>query len=82
MNAKLMCKVTKGVVGELVDYILGKVQNFSALDFTVLKVCLSTTGVLLGVAFSKSLKKLVPILAIISLASYLYLIFKLFIEDN
>ncbi len=82
MRAQEMYVSTKGVLAELTDYAMEKVKNFTVVDFAVMKICLSTTGMLLGIAFSKTLKKIAPLLAIISVATYVYLVFKMFIEEN
>ncbi len=74
-------KVVDGYVN-LVDLIMGKVKNFSVMDFAIMKICISFIGILIGIKFSCKLKKAVPIIGFIALFSYFYLIYKLFFEKK
>lgn len=64
------------------DYIMDRVRRFSILDFGIFKLCILSIGMIIGSFFSKCLKKCTPVLVIIALASYAYLIYKLFFEEE
>ncbi len=65
-----------------VDSIMDRVKNFTVFDFAIMKICLSFTGMIIGVIFSKNLKKCLPFLTIVAIASYGYMLFKMFIEKE
>ena len=63
------------------DLLLARSRRFTLFDWAILKTCLISFGLLLGAAFSRFFKKLVPVLAIVFLASWAYALWRLFYDD-
>ena len=64
------------------DYSVTQAQTFSLFDFAVLKVCLLSLGVWLGACFSRFFKKFRGILFVAFTASWLYLFWRVFFDDD
>lgn len=81
--------VMRGQAGELLaraddllSYSREKARGFSPFDFAICKVCLLSFGVWLGAQFSKFFKRFRVFLFFSFVASYIYLIWRLFLSDN
>ncbi len=70
----------KDTVCSLADTVFTKVKGFDMFDFAILKICLGTIGMLIGMCFSKSLKKAAPFLVLVAIVSYAYIMYKVFFE--
>lgn len=66
----------------LIRYLMKKVQTFSVFDFAVFKMCLICFGGWLATTFIKNAKKWKLVLLIGFLASWVYLIWRLFIQQD
>lgn len=70
-------------LNKLVGFMLKSVAHFDIFDWAILKTCLVSFGILIGSMFAKIFKKLAPLMAIIVLASWAYIAWRIFfIEDN
>lgn len=72
----------KGQVGRWVDYSVERAKDFSMIDFAVFKVCLLTLGLWLGACFSKFFKKFRGLLFVCFTASWIYLVWRVFFDDE
>ncbi|MGN1007706.1 MAG: hypothetical protein ACI4PV_02075 [Butyricicoccus sp.] len=66
---------------DLLNYSMEKARGFSILDFAVLKLCVFSFGVWLGAQFSKFFKRFRVFIFLGFVASYIYLIWRLFLRD-
>lgn len=67
---------------QLLEYLMQKVRTFSVLDFAIFKMCLVCFGGWLSATFIKNIKKWKPVLFIAFLASWIYLIWRLFFQQD
>ena len=65
---------------ECCDYVMEKASRFTVLDFAVLKTTLFSMGLLVGTYCSQFFKKYQAFLWVITLFSYMFLIYRLFIK--
>lgn len=65
-----------------VQYLVGKAHTMNALDFSILKVCCLCLGAWTATVFSKTAKKCKGLLFIGFLASWGYLIWRLFFQET
>ncbi|WP_283674834.1 hypothetical protein [Butyricicoccus sp. Marseille-Q5471] len=72
----------KGCAGRWVDYGVSKAQEFSVFDFAVFKLCLLSLGIWLGACFAKFFKKFRGALFVLFAASWLYLFWRIFFDDE
>lgn len=72
-----MCNLAKGFV----EWGMDRWKRFTAIDVAAFKVCLASVGVLFGVYFAKPLKKWRPILWLIAVASYAWVIWRLLSDE-
>ncbi len=79
---KLNSKNKTCAFNNLIKDIMGKVKNFSLVDFTIMKICLSFAGLFIGIKFSEKLKSKASFIGIIALLSYFYMIYKLFFQKK
>ena len=68
--------------GRWADYAVTRAHGFSLFDFAVFEACLLSLGLWLGACFSKSFKKFRGLLFIAFAASWLYLFWRVFFEDD
>lgn len=66
---------------DLLNYSMEKARSFSILDFAVFKICLLSFGIWLGSQFSKFFKRFRVFVFLGFVASYIYLIWRLFLRD-
>lgn len=78
MKTKKMNNNNKSTKTSLTDYSLSIIRNLSIFDFAIVKICLISIGMLIGVRFNSNIKKSTPFIGIVALTSYLYLITKFF----
>ena len=67
-----------GQADRFIDYTMGRARGFSVLDFAIFKVCLICFGAWLASLFSKAAQKLKPLFLIGFLATWFYLIWRIF----
>lgn len=77
-----ICEKAKINYAVLIDFIMEKFQKFNIWDFAVFKSCVISFGLILGSHFSKTFKKFTPILIVVALASYSYIIYKIFFKKD
>lgn len=82
MKNCLICQNIKLYYAVIADFAMERVKFFNVFDFAMLKVCLLSIGMLLGAFYSKHIKKSAFFIIIIALCSYIYLIYKLFYDDE
>lgn len=70
-----------GIVKRFADWGMERWKRFTVADVAVYKVCLLSVGALLGAYFARSLKKLRPLLWIVAIASYGYMIWRLIFDE-
>ena len=63
---------------DMIEYVMGRVQFLTIVDWTMLKSCLVSFGILLGSSFSGFFKKIKPIIAFIALFTWMYTIIRIF----
>lgn len=78
----ITCKKCCETANLFVQYLLTKARTFSVLDFAVFKTCLVCFGAFLATLFSKQAKKFKFLLFIGFLASWVYLIWRIFFQDD
>ena len=69
-------------VQRVIDWCMDRFRGFSVRDVAIFKTCLLSIGTLLGVYFVKPLKKLAPVVWVAAVASYAYLIWRMFFADE
>lgn len=82
MMQSITCKKCCEKVNFLVKYLLARARTFSILDFAIFKTCLVCFGAFIATVFSKQAKKFKFLLFIGFLASWVYLIWRLFFQDD
>ncbi len=76
--SKLYCK--KGRI--LTAFLLGRAAHFSILDWAIFKTCLITLGLMIGTWFARLFKKLAPLVALLFIASWIYLVWRIFLGED
>ncbi len=66
----------------MIDTVMSKVKKFNLFDFTIMKICLSFMGIFIGIKCSDKLKKSASTIGFIALLSYLYMLYKFFVEEE
>lgn len=66
---------------DLLNYLMETAHRFSVLDFALFKVCLLSLGIWLGSQFSKFFKRFRVFVFLGFIASYVYLIWRLFLRE-
>jgi len=77
-----MCEKAKNSCAVLIDYLMDAVRKFTPFDFAIFKTLMFSMGLLIGGIFSKKVKKFEIVLIFISLASFVYVMYKLFKKDS
>ena len=72
----------KRELGELIDFAMDSLQLFTITDMAMFKIFLISFGILLGITFTKFFKAMSPIVKILFVASYAYIVWKVFVEDE
>lgn len=78
----ITCKKCCEKANFLVQYLLSQARTFGILDFAIFKTCLVCLGAFLAASFSKQAKKFKFLLFIGFLASWVYLIWRIFLQDD
>lgn len=71
--------MTMQKVYQALDYLTDRFKGFDIWEIGVFKVCLLAFGVLIGLYAGKTCRKFAPLVWIAFIASYIYVIYKLFI---
>lgn len=69
-------------IDALTDYVLKRAETFDLFDWAIFKTCLLSLGVLIGSMLAKFFKKLAPLTTIIFIASWGYLIWRVFFSQE
>lgn len=64
------------------DFIMEKTSQFTLFDFAMLKTALLSAGALIGTYFSRFLKKYQAFLWLLTVLSYIYLVYRIFLKDT
>ncbi len=65
---------------KLIGTVLGSTKQYTVWDFGLLKVCLVSIGILLGVYFSEFFLSYLSIVWVIFTASYIFIMYKTFVK--
>lgn len=60
----------------LIDFMISRVTAFSIFDWGIFKICLISFGVLLGTLYNKLFKKLAPLVAVVFIATWVYMLWR------
>ena len=66
----------------LVAFMLGRAARFSVLDWAIFKTCLITLGLMISTWFARLFKKLAPLVALIFVLSWIYLVWRIFMGED
>lgn len=66
----------------LMAFMLSRASKFSVLDWAILKTCLVTFGLMIGTWFARLFKKLAPLVALVFFVSWIYLIWRVFFDED
>ncbi|MFI3114888.1 MAG: hypothetical protein R3Y12_01935 [Clostridia bacterium] len=66
----------------LADHALDRVKSFNIFDFTMIKLCLVSIGLVIGSMYNKFIRKNAVFFIFAAVLSYLYLTYKLFFEKE
>lgn len=69
------------MIAYYMEQAIRKFRRFSVTDIAIFKLLLLSLGVLLGIAFSKPLKKIRPLIWLGTAASTSYLIWRVWFRD-
>ncbi|WFD11600.1 hypothetical protein [Tepidibacter hydrothermalis] len=64
----------------LINKILNASRNYTILDYSLLKICLISLGILLGASFSQFFLNHLSIILTIFIVSYIWILYKTFIK--
>ncbi len=76
--SKLYCKKWRA----LTAFLLSRAAHFSVLDWAIFKTCLVTLGLMIGTWFARLFKKLAPLVALLFIASWIYLVWRIFLGEE
>lgn len=76
--SKLYCEKWR----TLVAFLLSRAAHFSVLDWAIFKTCLITLGLMIGTWFARLFKKLAPLVALLFVASWIYLVWRIFFDKD
>ena len=77
MNNCKLCDCCENVM-DFAYGLMEEASRFSILDWTMLKSCLVSFGILLGVTFGGFFKKIRPLMAIVFAVTFAYTVWRLF----
>lgn len=72
------------IIGEyekLIDFAMNSVGKFTVMDFAIFKLCLVSLGAILATCFTDFFKKYKVFVIIAFVASYVYLLYRLFADE-
>lgn len=64
------------------DWGMERLRRFTVWDVAVFKTCLLGMGMLIGMYFVKPLKKLAPLVWIVTLCTYVYIVWRMVVQDE
>lgn len=64
------------------NHAVEKAHGFSLFDFAIFETCLLSLGLWLGACFSKCFKKIRTVLFVAFAASWLYMLWRVFFDDE
>ncbi len=67
---------------ELIAFMLHRAARFSVLDWAIFKTCLVSLGLMIGTWFARLFKKLAPLVALVFIVSWVYLVWRIFFEEE
>lgn len=67
---------------DFIQYLLERARGFSVFDFAMFKLCLLSFGIWLGALFSKFFRRFRVIVFLGFIASYIYLIWRIFLRND
>lgn len=79
LTARACAGNAAGQADRLMGYTVQRAKGFSLFDFAILKVCLICFGAWMATLFSKAAQKCKPLLLVGFLASWMYLIWRIFV---
>lgn len=65
-----------------VNWGMERWKQFNVADVAVFKTCLLSIGALIGIYCSKKLKKLAPLLWIVAIGSYVYIFYRMIVQQK
>lgn len=66
----------------LTAFMLNRAAQFNMVDWAVFKTCLVSFGLMIGALFAKLFKKLAPLVALVFVASWVYLVWRIFFDED
>lgn len=66
----------------MIYFLMKRAETFEVEDFAALKICLVSFGLLLGSTFSKFFKRLSPLIKVVFVLSYVFLIWRIFFQPQ
>lgn len=70
------------IVKSFSDWGISRMKRFTVLDVAVFKFCLLSIGTLFGMYHARCCKKWAPLIWTVSLASYLFIIWRMVFCDD
>lgn len=67
---------------ELMAFMLSRAAKFSVVDWAIFKTCLVTFGLMIGAWFARLFKKLAPLVALVFIASWVYMVWRIFFDED
>lgn len=75
---KLYCEKWRA----LVAFLISRAAHFSVLDWAIFKTCLISLGLMISTWFARLFKKLAPLVALVFIISWAYLIWRIFWDED
>lgn len=72
----------KEKAGVFLEFAMEKARSFNVFDFAMLKICLLSLGLWLGARFSRFFGKFKGILFLGFILSYVFLIWRIFFQED
>lgn len=69
-----------GRAEELMDFMMERVSRFTVWDWSIFKLTLISFGALVGAACAKTIRKIAPLVALVFLVSWCYMIWRVFFD--
>ncbi|WMJ84791.1 hypothetical protein ACS3UN_05300 [Oscillospiraceae bacterium LTW-04] len=67
---------------ELIAFMLSRAAKFSVVDWAIFKTCLVTFGLMIGAWFARLFKKLAPLVALVFIVSWIYMVWRIFFDED
>lgn len=72
----------RGTASRWTNHAVEKAHGFSLFDFAIFETCLLSLGLWLGTCFSKCFKKLRTLFFVAFAASWLYMLWRIFFDEE